>query len=47
MKAKLNCVMVIDDDEPTNFFNEMIIEGSGCANYIKVAQSGQEALIIL
>ena len=44
MKSKLNCVLVIDDDEPTNFFNEMIIEKSGCTDNIKVAQSGQEAL---
>jgi CheY-like chemotaxis protein len=44
MKPKLNCVLVIDDDEPTTFFNQMIVEQSGCTNHIKVAQSGQEAL---
>jgi CheY-like chemotaxis protein len=44
MKQKLNCVLVIDDDEATNFFNEMIVEKSGCSEYIKIAQSGQEAL---
>src|SRR5688572_26195428 len=44
MKAKLNCVLVIDDDEPTNFFNQMIVEQAGCTEKIKVAQSGQEAL---
>ncbi|MGZ8537250.1 MAG: response regulator [Flavisolibacter sp.] len=44
MKAKLNCVLVIDDDEPTNYFNTMIVEQSGCTDKIKVAQSGQEAL---
>ena len=44
MKHKLNCVLVIDDDEPTNFFTRMIIEESGCTNHIKVMQSGQEAL---
>ena len=41
---KLHCVLVIDDDEPTNFFNQMIVEQSGCTENIKVAQSGQEAL---
>ena len=44
MKQKLNCVLVIDDDEPTNFFTRMIIEESGCTDHIKVMQSGQEAL---
>lgn len=44
MKHKLNCVLVIDDDEPTNFFTRMILEESGCTNHIKVMQSGQEAL---
>jgi CheY-like chemotaxis protein len=44
MKQKLNCVLVIDDDEPTNFFTQMILEDSGCAEHIRVMQSGQEAL---
>lgn len=44
MKPKLNCVLVIDDDEPTNFFTRMILEESGCVNHIQVMQSGQEAL---
>ena len=44
MKQKLNCVLVIDDDEPTNYFTQMILEESGCAKHIKVMQSGQEAL---
>jgi CheY-like chemotaxis protein len=44
MKQKLNCVMVIDDDEPTNFFTEMILEDSGCTKHVKVMQSGKEAL---
>ena len=44
MKQKLNCVLVIDDDEPTNYFTQMILEESGYAKHIKVMQSGQEAL---
>ena len=44
MKQQLNCVLVIDDDEPTNFFTRMIPEESGCTDHIKVMQSGQEAL---
>ena len=44
MKNKLNSVLMIDDDEPTNFLNQMIIEKSGCTDHIKAVQSGQEAL---
>jgi CheY-like chemotaxis protein len=44
MQHKLNCVLVIDDDEPTNFLNQIIVENSGCAEHVKAVQSGQEAL---
>lgn len=44
MKQKLNCVLLIDDDEPTNVLTQMIIEESGHTTHIEVAQSGQEAL---
>src|SRR5687767_1028183 len=44
MKQKLNCILVIDDDEPTNFFTRMIIEQCDCTDHIKVVESAQEAL---
>ena len=44
MDKKLNCVLLIDDDEPTNFFNQMIVEESGCAAQVRTIQGGQEAL---
>ena len=44
MSIKLNCILVIDDDEPTNFFTEMILEEAGCTRHIKLVQSGKEAL---
>ena len=44
MNTQLNCILVIDDDEPTNFFTNMILEESGCANHIRIVQSGREAL---
>ena len=44
MKRKLNCVLLIDDDEPTNFLNKMIIEETGMVEEVKVAQSAREAL---
>lgn len=47
MKTKLNCILLIDDDEPTNFLNRMTVEQSGCARHVVIAQSGQEALDFL
>ncbi len=44
MNPKLNCILVIDDDEPTNFFTNMILEGCNCAEHITFLQTGQEAL---
>ena len=44
MKKKLSCVLLIDDDEPTNYYNSLIIEETGCADHVQVAQSGQKAL---
>jgi CheY-like chemotaxis protein len=47
MNKKLNCILLIDDDEPTNFLNKMTVEQAGCAFHVQVAQSGQEALDFL
>jgi CheY-like chemotaxis protein len=47
MKKKLNCILLVDDDEPTNFLNRMTLEQAGCAEYIQVVQSGQAALDFL
>lgn len=44
MKRKLDCVLLIDDDEPTNFLNKMIIEETGCVREVKVTHSAREAL---
>ena len=44
MKNKLNCILLVDDDEPTNFLNKMILEDVDCAQSIEVADSGVSAL---
>lgn len=44
MKRKLNCVLLIDDDEPTNFLNKMIIEETGQVESVLVTQSAKDAL---
>jgi CheY-like chemotaxis protein len=41
---QLNCILLIDDDEPTNFLNKLTIEQAGCARHIRIAQGGQAAL---
>ena len=44
MKPQLNRVLVIDDDDPSNFFTQMVLEESGYTRNIKIVQSGKEAL---
>lgn len=44
MGAQLNCILLIDDDEPTNFLNRVTLEQAGCARHIRIARSGQEAM---
>lgn len=41
---QLNCILLIDDDEATNFLNKMTLERSACASHIRVATSGRAAL---
>jgi CheY-like chemotaxis protein len=44
MKKKLSTVLLIDDDEPTNFINSYIIQETNCAESIKAVQSAEEGL---
>jgi len=44
MKKKLNCVLLIDDDEPTNFLSQMVIENANCADGVQIATSGEQAI---
>lgn len=47
MNKKLNCILLIDDDEPTNFLNRIAVEQMGCTRHVAIAQSGKEALEFL
>jgi len=47
MKNKLSCILLVDDDEPTNFLNQMVIEELGIAEQTRIAQNGMEALAYL
>ena len=47
MENKLNCVLLIDDDEATNVVNKMIVGQMDCAEKVEIAYNGQEALDFL
>jgi CheY-like chemotaxis protein len=44
MEKKLNCVMLIDDDEATNYFNQFVLEKSGYVKEIITKENGKDAL---
>lgn len=43
MEKKLDCILLIDDNELTNFLDQTIIESQRCINPIKSVQSEAEA----
>ncbi len=47
MSKKLNLILLIDDDESTNFLHKIIIEQYGCAQKIETARSSMAALEFL
>ena len=44
MKKKLNCILLVDDDLPTNFINERVLKKIDCSEKIIAVQGGFEAL---
>ncbi len=44
---KLNCILLVDDDEPVNFLNEIVIQKAGFAENVISALSGLDALNML
>jgi len=47
MKRKLNCILLIDDNEADNNYHKTIIEEMGVAETVQVAENGMEAMIFL
>jgi CheY-like chemotaxis protein len=47
MNKKLDCILLIDDDESTNFINRIIIERENCTHQIEVADNVMSALDFL
>ena len=44
MKSRLNWVLLIDDDDASNYLARMVLEESGYVRNIQIAESGMEAL---
>ncbi len=47
MTTQLNCIMLIDDDHPTNVYHRIIIEEGGFGGHIVVKQAAEAALAYL
>lgn len=47
MKKKLNCILLVDDDEATNFLNRMFLEEADVSENINTVLNGKEALEFL
>jgi CheY-like chemotaxis protein len=43
----LNCILLIDDDESTNFLNKLLIKNTGVEVHVLTAMNGLRALEIL
>lgn len=41
---KLNCVLLVDDDDGTNFINRRIVQRAGIAEHIESVLNGKEAI---
>ncbi len=41
---KLNCILLVEDDDTTNFYNQFLIENLDLAEHVAVTSNGQEAL---
>ena len=44
MKKRLNCILLVDDNESDNFIHKRVLERAGIADHIEIAMNGQEAL---
>ena len=47
MSEKLNCILLVDDDEDCNFFHKKVITKRDCTEQIEVVHDGDEALQFL
>lgn len=41
---KLNSILLVEDDEATNFISQMVIKKLNCADHVQIAWNGAEAI---
>lgn len=44
MKKKLNCILLVDDDDDCNFFHQRLLNKMNCTEKIHIVNNGEEAL---
>lgn len=44
---RLNCILLIDDDVPTNFYNRKVIEKMDCTDHVEVCERAEDGLEFL
>ena len=44
MKTKINCVLLVDDDEATNFIHQHLIKEADFAEQVKIVENGLQAI---
>ena len=47
MKKKLNCVLLVDDNESDNYLHKKVLEQSGLVNHVEIAMDGEAAIEFL
>ncbi|AMC10468.1 hypothetical protein Lupro_04015 [Lutibacter profundi] len=47
MKQALNCILLIDDEEPVNYLHKLIIEQTGYVKNIVTMQNAKQALNLI
>jgi CheY-like chemotaxis protein len=47
MKKKLNCVLLVDDNDSDNFLHRRVLEKAGITERIEIVENGQEAINFL
>jgi CheY-like chemotaxis protein len=47
MDQKLKCILLVDDDEATNFIHKVVLRQARCTENIVTSNNGQEALEFL
>ncbi|NOT74263.1 MAG: response regulator [Cyclobacteriaceae bacterium] len=47
MKKKLNCILLIDDDNDCNYYHQKLLTKMNCADSVAIVNDGQQALDFL